>query len=151
MSLPGVTSNGGVTPHTTPQKYTSRAEMRQPARNRQDPVKRGGWVGLQVLPTKLAKLQRLLAVARSTGKITACPACPQRRNRNETLGGPSELSGSGIPVVVYTVRASRRGHGADVILARGSQYSTQPASASYTFSKKLKFRKKKKKSCMIFS
>ena len=27
-------------------------------------------------------------------------------------------------------------HGADVILARGSQYSTWPASASHTFSKK---------------
>ena len=43
------------------------------------------------------------------------------------------------------MRASRRGHGADVILARGSQYSTRRASASYTFSKKLQFRKKKKK------
>ena len=32
MSLPGVTSNGGVTPHTTSQNYTSRAKMRQPAR-----------------------------------------------------------------------------------------------------------------------
>ena len=28
-----------------------------------------------------------------TGEIGACPACPQRRNRNETWGGPSELSG----------------------------------------------------------
>ena len=36
------------------------------------------------------------------------------------------------------MRASRRGHDADVILARGSQYSTRPASASHTFSKHLK-------------
>ena len=28
------------------------------------------------------------------GQISAGPACPQRRNRNETWGGPSELSGA---------------------------------------------------------
>ena len=43
------------------------------------------------------------------------------------------------------MRASRRGHGADVILARGSQYSTRPASASYTFSKKSKSYSSEKK------
>jgi len=32
VSLLGVTSNGGVTPHPTSQNYTSRATMRQPAR-----------------------------------------------------------------------------------------------------------------------
>ena len=43
---------------------------------------------------------------------------------------------------VSTMRASRRGHDADVILARGSQYSTQPASASQremVEAKKIKF------------
>ena len=55
------------------------------------------------------------------------------------------LAASGIPVGVYTVRASRRGHDADVTLARGSQYSTQPASASHTFSTKLQLGKKEKK------
>ena len=46
--------------------------------------------------------------------------------------GRVSLAASGIPVGVYTVRASRRGHDADVTLARGSQYSTQPASACHT-------------------
>ena len=46
--------------------------------------------------------------------------------------GRVSLAASGIPVGVYTVRPSRRGHDADVTLARGSQYSTQPASACHT-------------------
>ena len=43
------------------------------------------------------------------------------------------------------MRASRRGHEADVILARGNQYSTRPASASHTFSTKLQLGKKDQK------
>ena len=45
MSLPGVTSNGGVTPHTTSQNYTSCAKMRQPARKPpRSGQEEGGWV-----------------------------------------------------------------------------------------------------------
>ena len=59
--------------------------------------------------------------------------------------GRVSCAASGRPPGVSTVRASRRGHDADVILARGSQYSTQPASASHTFSTKLQLGKKGKK------
>ena len=59
--------------------------------------------------------------------------------------GRVSCAASGRPPGVSTVRASRRGHDADVILARGSQYSTQPASASHTFSTKLQLGKKEKK------
>ena len=40
------------------------------------------------------------------------------------------------------MRESRRGHEDDVILARGNQYSTGPASASHSFSTKLQLGKK---------
>ena len=49
------------------------------------------------------------------------------------------------------MRASRRGHDADVILARGSQYSTQPASTSHTFSTKLQLGKKEKRWILTFA
>eukprot|EP01048_Picozoa_sp_COSAG05_P017430 COSAG05_NODE_2373_length_3161_cov_16.174233_4_plen_91_part_00 len=69
-------------------------------------------------------------------------------DRNETWGGSSEPSGvrqTARCLGVSTVRASRRGHGADVILARGSQYSTRPTLASHSFSTKLQLEKKEKK------
>ena len=77
---------------------------------------------------------------------------PPKNVTDKALGASRCIwAASGRPPGVSTVLASRRGHDADVILARGSQYNTRPASASYTFSKKLQFRKKKRKSCMIFS
>ena len=64
----------------------------------------------------------------------------------KALGASRDIwAASGSPPGVPTVRPSRRGHDADVILARGSQYSTQPASASHTFSTKLQLGKKEKK------
>ena len=50
----------------------------------------------------------------------------------------------GTPLGIYTMRASRLGHDDDVNLARGSQYSTRPASASHTFSTKLQSGQKEK-------
>ena len=65
---------------------------------------------------------------------------------DKALGASRDIwAASGIPPGVPTVRPSRRGHDADVILARGSQYSTQPASASHTFFTKLQLGKKEKK------
>ena len=65
--------------------------------------------------------------------------------------GRVSCAASGRPPGVSTVRASRRGHDADVILARGSQYSTQPASASHTFSTKLQLGKKEKRWILTFA
>ena len=48
------------------------------------------------------------------------------------------------------MRKSRRGHEDDVILARGNQYSTRPASASHSFSTKLQLGKKEKRWRLTF-
>ena len=58
---------------------------------------------------------------------------------------------SGRPPGVSTVRESRRGHEDDVILARGNQYSTGPASASHSFSTKLQLGKKEKRWQLTFA
>ena len=60
--------------------------------------------------------------------------CPAPKNVTYKALGASRgiWAASGSPPGVPTVRRSRRGRWSDVILARGSQYSTQPASASTT-------------------
>jgi len=58
---------------------------------------------------------------------------------------PSELSGVRHSGRCLYGAGEPSWHDADVILARGSQYSTQPASASHTFFTKLQLGKKEKK------
>ena len=87
-------------------------------------------------PPKPAKLHDPAKLLAQQAKSVLALLAPKDVTETRLWVGRVSLAASGIPVGVYTVRASRRGHDADVILARGSQYSTQPASASYTFSKK---------------
>ena len=98
-------------------------------------------------PTKLHDPAELLA---QQAKSVLALLAPKDVTETRLRVGRVSCAASGRPPGVSTVRASRRGHDADVILARGSQYSTRPASASYTFSKKLKFKKKKNKKKYIY-
>ena len=62
--------------------------------------------------------------------------CPKNVTYKALGASRGIWAASGSPPGVPTVRRSRRGRWSDVILAHTHQYSTQPASACHTFSKK---------------
>ena len=121
--------------------------MDGPAHNRYKT--RSGTRGLQLCrckpPPKPAKLHDPAELFAQQAKSVLALLAPKDVTETRLRVGRVSCAASGRPPGVSTVRASRRGHGADVILARGSQYSTQPASASHTFSTKLQLGKKEKK------
>ena len=117
-----------------------------------DIKRRSGTRGLQLCrckpPPKPAKLHDPAELFAQQAKSVLALLAPKDVTETRLRVGRVSCAASGRPPGVSTVRASRRGHDADVILARGSQYSTQPASASHTFSTKLHLphgRKKRKK------
>ena len=114
-----------------------------------DIKRRSGTRGLQLCrckpPPKPAKLHDPAELFAQQAKSVLALLAPKDVTETRLRVGRVSCAASGRPPGVSTVRASRRGHDADVILARGSQYSTQPASASHAFSTKLQLGKKEKK------
>ena len=106
-----------------------------------DIKRRSGTRGLQLCrckpPPKPAKLHDPAELFAQQAKSVLALLAPKDVTETRLRVGRVSCAASGRPPGVSTVRASRRGHDADVILARDSQYSTRSASTSHTFSTKL--------------